>query len=135
MHMHRVRRIAVLSFLLVVGTLSTAVGSASAAGWLAPQNVAMSVSDLGFDEHGNAIAVGIGADTGGDPVVRAMVRPFGGQWSASVPVSASGGGNVDAPRVAVDPHGNAVAIWSLFSGEGRPGLEPPGRRRSGATRS
>lgn len=124
--MHRVRRGVVLSVLLTVGMLSTAVGSASAAGWLAPQNVAMSVSDLGFDEHGNAIAVGIGADTGGDPVVRAMVRPFGGQWSASVPVSASGGGDVDPPRVAVDPHGNAVAIWSVFSGDVRVSSRPAG---------
>jgi hypothetical protein len=124
--MHKVRRDVVVSVLLVVGLLSTAVGSASAAGWLAPQNVAMSVSDLGFDEDGNAIGVGIGADSGGDPVVRAMVRPFGGQWSASVPVSASGGGDVDAPRVAVDPHGNAVAIWSVFSDEVRVASRPAG---------
>ncbi|HEX5925311.1 MAG TPA: PKD domain-containing protein [Baekduia sp.] len=112
MRTHRVRRLAVLSVLLTVGMLSTAVGGASAANWLAPQNVSLSVSDLGFDEHGNAIAVGVGTNAGGDPMIRAMTRPFGGQWSASVPVSGSGESDVQPPQVAVNPHGDAVAIWS-----------------------
>jgi hypothetical protein len=112
MRTHRVRRLAVLSVLLVVGMLSTAVGGASAANWLAPQNVPLSVSDLGFDEHGNAIAVGVGTNAGGDPMIRALTRPFGGQWSVSVPVSGSGESDVQPPQVAVNPHGDAVAIWS-----------------------
>jgi hypothetical protein len=102
-----------MSVLLVVGTLLTAVGSASAAGWLAPQNVPFSVSDLGFDEHGNAIAVGVGADGGGASSFRSMTRTLGGQWSVSpIPVSGIGDSAVRGPQVAVDPHGNAVAIWS-----------------------
>ena len=112
MRMHRVRRSAVMSVLLVVGMLSIAVGSASAAGWLAPQNVPLSVSDLGFDEDGNAIAVGVGADSSGAASFRSMVRPFGGQWSASLPVSGIGDSDVRWPQVAVDPQGNAVAVWS-----------------------
>jgi hypothetical protein len=99
--------------LLVVGMPATTASGASAAGWLAPQNVPLSVSDLGFDEDGNAIAVGVGADGGGASSFRSMVRPFGGQWSVSpVPVSGIGDSAVRGPQVAVDPHGNAVAVWS-----------------------
>jgi hypothetical protein len=118
MHMRRVRRGVVLSFLLAGATMAGATGSASAAGWLAPQDVPLSVSDLGFDEDGNAIAVGIGAGAspGADPVVRAMVRPAGGQWSAPVPVSGSGDGDLDAPQVAVNARGDAVAVWSAGIG-------------------
>jgi hypothetical protein len=113
MRMHRVRRLAVLAVLPIVGMLSTAVGGASAAGWPAPQNVPLSVSDLGFDEHGNAIAVGVGADGGGASSFRSMVRPFGGQWSLTpLPVSGIGDSDVRGPQVAVDPQGNAVAVWS-----------------------
>ena len=105
-----------LSVLLPVGLLSTATGGASAAGWLAPQNVSLSVSDLGFDEHGDAIAVGVGAGTGGDAAIRTMTRPLGGQWSASVPVSGSGEADVRAPQVAVNAHGDALVIWSADIG-------------------
>ncbi len=105
-----------LLVLLSVGMLSTAVGGASAAGWLAPQTVPLSVSDLGFDEHGNAIAVGIGTDAGGDPMIRTMTRPFGGQWSASVPVAGSAASDVRPPQVAVNAHGDAVAIWAADLG-------------------
>jgi hypothetical protein len=101
--------------LLVVGMLSTAVSGASAAGWLAPQNLPLSVSDLGFDEHGNAIAVGVGADGGGDATIRVTTRPFGGQWGASVPVMGIGDSDVRSPQVAVNPHGDAVAVWSAYN--------------------
>jgi hypothetical protein len=114
MSIHRVVRPALLSLLLVAGMLSTTISSASAASWLAPQNVPLSVGDLGFDEDGNAIAVGIGASSGGDAIIRAMVRPFGGQWSASVPVSGSGDSEVQRPQLAVNAHGDAVAVWSAY---------------------
>ena len=114
-YLRGVRRSAVVFVLLVVGLLSTCVGGASATGWLAPQNVPLSVSDLGFDKDGNAIAVGVGAGAGGVATVRAMTRPPGGQWSASVPVSGSGDSDPAAPHVAVDPDGNAVAVWSAIN--------------------
>jgi len=116
MRTHRVRRLSVMFVLLTVGILSTAAGGASAANWLAPQNVSLSVSDLGFDEHGNAIAVGIGTDAGGDPMIQTMTRPFGGQWSASVPLAGSSATDVRPAQVAVNPHGDAVAIWSADIG-------------------
>ena len=112
MNMREVRRGGVVLVALVAGMLATAVSGASAAGWLAPVTVPMSVSDLGFDQDGDAIAVGVGADAGGDSAFRSMVRPFGGQWSALGPVSGAGDSDVGSPQVAVDPHGNAVAVWS-----------------------
>jgi hypothetical protein len=118
--------------LLLVGMLSTAVSGALAAGWLAPQDVPLSVGDLGFDEHGNAIAVGVGvgANSGGDATIRAMTRPFGGQWSASVPVSGSGASEVQPPQVAVNAHGDAVAVWSADIG-GSTGVVRASRRPAG----
>lgn len=110
-----VRRGGVVLVALVAGMLATAVSGASAAGWLAPVTVPMSVSDLGFDQDGDAIAVGVGADAGGDSAFRSMVRPFGGQWSALGPVSGAGDSAVQRPQVAVDPHGNAVAVWSAHN--------------------
>lgn len=94
--------------LLVAGVLSTTVGGASAAGWLPPDSVPLAATDVGFDALGNAVAVGIG----GDPAsVRATDRTPGSSWSASVVLSGSDS-NVRAPRVAVDPVGNAVAVWA-----------------------
>ena len=111
MNVRGVRRGGVLA-LVVVGTLSTAAGGAPAAGWLAPVTVPLSLSDLGFDQDGDAIAVGVGADGGGDSAFRSMIRPFGGQWSALGPVSGIGDSDVRRPQVAVNAHGDAVAVWS-----------------------
>ena len=130
MRIQRVCRLVILSLLLVAGMLASTVGSAAAAGWLAPQNVPLSVGDLGFDEDGNAIAVGIGANAGGDATIRAMTRPFGGQWSASVPVSGSGASEVQPPQVAVNAHGDAVAVWSADIG-GSTGVVRASRRPAG----
>jgi hypothetical protein len=105
-----------MPMLVVVGLLSTAVSGASAAGWLAPQEVSVAVRDLGFDAQGNAVAVGIGAGSGAEPVIRATTRPFGGQWGASVAISPSGDTEVSRPQVAVDPHGDAVAVWAAYDG-------------------
>jgi hypothetical protein len=110
----RVLRSVVVFVLLAGGMLSIAVGGASAAGWVAPDSASLAVNDLDFDEQGNAIAVGVGADPGGDPMIRATTRPFGGQWSASVAVSGDDDSDASAPRVAVDPQGNAVAAWRAF---------------------
>jgi len=101
-----------LLFVLVAAMLPATAGNASAAGWLTPDGVPLAVSDLGFDAQGNAVAVGVGADPAGDPMVRAATRALGGRWSDSVPVSHDGDSDVWEPRVAVDPGGDAVAIWS-----------------------
>jgi hypothetical protein len=114
MRMHRVGRGVVMVGLLIVGMLSTTAGGASAAGWLAPDNLPLAFNDLGFDEHGNGIAVGVGPDAGGNTTIRATTRPFGGRWSDSVAVSRSGDSDVSDPHVAVNPHGDAVAIWSGY---------------------
>jgi hypothetical protein len=105
---------AALFVLLVAGMLSFAAGGASAAGWLTPQDVSVAVGDLGFDAQGNAVGVGIGAGSGAEPVIQATTRPFGGQWSDSVTISPSGDTNVSRPQLAVNPHGDAVAIWAAY---------------------
>lgn len=103
---------------VVVGALAPATGGASAAGWLAPVNLSLAANDLGIDERGNALAVGIGAGSGGQAMVRAVSRPLGGQWSGSVAVSGSGDSHVGAPQLAVNPRGDAVAVWSAADAPG-----------------
>ena len=111
---HRLPCRAALLVLLVAGMLSLAAGSASAAGWLAPQDVSVAVGALGFDEQGNAVGVGLGAGSGAEPVIQATTRPFGGQWNDAVTISPSGDTNVSRPQLAVNPHGDAVAIWTAY---------------------
>jgi hypothetical protein len=98
--------------LLVAGMLSISVGSASAAAWLAPSDLTLAPSDLGFDCQGNTIAIGVGTDSGGDPAIQTATQSLGGQWSLPVTISGSGESDLWAPRVAVDPQGDAVAIWA-----------------------
>jgi hypothetical protein len=96
-----------IAFLLLAGTTSAAPT------WLAPQDL----SDAGRD----AVLPQVAADGAGDVfavweryngaiwVVQAAQRPAGGDWTASQDLSGSGGGG-DA-QLAVDPAGNAVAVW------------------------
>jgi hypothetical protein len=115
MNMRGGRRGGVVLVALVVGMPAIVVGNAAAAGWLAPVTVPLSVNDLGFDQDGNAIAVGVGADASGDSTFRSMTRSFGGQWNTLGPVSGAGDSDVRSPRVAVDPNGDAVAVWSAHN--------------------
>jgi hypothetical protein len=105
----------VVLILLVVGMLSIAVDGASAANWLAPENMPLSTSDLAFDAQGNAVAVGVGANSGGIATIRATTRPFGGRWSDSVAVSDGDDIEPAAPHVAVNARGDAVAVWSAYN--------------------
>jgi hypothetical protein len=67
---------------------------------------------LALDAQGNAVVVWQRSD-GTSLVVQAAERAAGGRWSAPVDVSVPGGAGEDAgsPDVAIDAHGNAVAIW------------------------
>jgi hypothetical protein len=119
MLLHRVRRGGALFVLLVVGMLSAAVSGASAAGWQPPTNAAVGdyggVPEVAVDAQGKAVAVWKRHISGIEWSVVASTRPLGGQWSAPVDISRTATSMTDrtllAPEVAVDPQGNAVAIW------------------------
>jgi hypothetical protein len=54
-------------------------------------------------------------DDGQKSIVQAATRDPAGHWSASVDLSAKGE-NAVSPAVAIDPAGEAVAVWDRFDG-------------------
>lgn len=76
---------------------------------------------IGIDSDGNAVAV-FSAFDGTDKIVQSARLPWGGTWtipetiSAPAPIYNSPDGKPLTPAIAVDPQGNAVAIWTEFDG-------------------
>jgi len=109
--------LAALSALLVAALLP---GTALAAPtWLAPSNLSApghSGEDpqLGIDQAGDTVAVWVRFD-GSNEIVQAADRPAGGSWAAAVNLSAAGE-DAEDPRLAVDPAGDAVAVWRRYDG-------------------
>ncbi|HET6996993.1 MAG TPA: PKD domain-containing protein [Solirubrobacterales bacterium] len=108
------RRVAVL-IVLVVGMLSTTVGSASAAGWLEPTDISASNEvldgrpEVAVDPAGNAVAIWE-RHVGGEEIVEATERPAGGDWSVPEVLSLPGEEGKQS-RVGIDASGNAIAVW------------------------
>ncbi|MCI0381962.1 MAG: hypothetical protein L0207_02780 [Chlamydiae bacterium] len=88
-------------------------------GWSIPINLSASGQDAVFpqvavDPGGNAIAVWIRFN-GANFVIQAATKPFGGDWSTPIDLSTAGQ-NAELSQIAVDPGGNAVAVWQRFNG-------------------
>jgi hypothetical protein len=86
--------------------------------WSEPEEISDEMagfSQVGIDAEGNATAVWQLADPG-ENVIRTASRPAAGDWSEPEDLSAAGD-NATAPRIAVDGAGNAVAVWSVTSGD------------------
>jgi hypothetical protein len=98
-----------------------ALRPAASGAWGAPENLSAPEQNaldaqVVFDPQGDAIAVWERYD-GKTEVVQAAIHPVAGPvWQAPVNLSA-GGIIAERPRVAVDPQGNAVAVWERFNGE------------------
>jgi hypothetical protein len=80
-------------------------------GWLAPVDLSAGQIDpqVAVDGQGNAVAVWASSNATND-IVQAAARPAGGAWQAPTTPSTAGQ-NAEAPQVAVDGQGNAVAVW------------------------
>jgi hypothetical protein len=63
---------------------------------------------------GNAIAVW-SRSNGTNDIVQASFRPAGGVWQPAEDLSTPGQ-EADSPRVALDPAGNAMAVWDRSNG-------------------
>jgi hypothetical protein len=69
---------------------------------------------IAVDPRGNAYAVWWDARNGNNDIYFSY-RPAGGAWSANVMVSDDGTGrDQEHPSIAVDPSGNAYAVWHDF---------------------
>jgi hypothetical protein len=96
-----------------------ATSRADAAPWSGPEAVSAldadaSPSEVGVDADGDATAVwtdGVGVGS----VVQTAYRPAGGGWEAPVDLSGAGG-EVEGADLAVNPAGDAVAVWRVTTG-------------------
>jgi hypothetical protein len=97
-------------------------GSASAATWSPAQTLSAAGAtaerpQVAFDPAGNALAVWFRPD-GANDRVQAAFRPAGGSFGPAQDLSAAGA-DAFTPRVAFDPAGNAIVVWSRPSGGSR----------------
>ncbi|MBA3807915.1 MAG: PKD domain-containing protein [Solirubrobacterales bacterium] len=102
--------------LVVQGAVRAAAGGT----WQAPVDISVAGEDaasphIGVDPLGNAIAVWERFD-GTNFIVQGAVRPAGsGIWQPPVNLSVAGK-DARRARVALDPQGNAVAVWTRSNG-------------------
>jgi hypothetical protein len=75
---------------------------------------------VAVDSQGNATAVWVGNVFSGRRLqssrIQSATRPAGGSWSAPVSISKPGHRHVQDPQIAVDPQGDATAIWQRSNG-------------------
>jgi hypothetical protein len=88
--------------------------------WESPTLVSQPGEDGGnphvaLDAKGDSLVVWRGEDEG-EEFLRAAYRPVGGSWSQPTNVSAPGE-QVQQPRAALDPDGNAIVAWAGNTGE------------------
>ena len=102
-------------------------------GWQAPTDLSAAGEparepQLAVGPAGDAVAIWARSD-GLDFIVQAAARRAGGGWQGGLPLSIAGR-DAEAPQVAVDSSGNAVAVWSRH--DGSRDIVQAARRRGGA---
>jgi PKD domain len=99
----------------VIQVASRGAGGAWAAGSrLSLEGRSASEPQISIDAGGDASAVWKSSD-GTHPVIESASRPAGGSWGESKEISEAGQ-DASEPQVAVDPAGDAVAIWHRYDG-------------------
>ncbi len=86
-------------------------------GWSAPVQLSQAGEQplspkVVVSPDGDAAVVWFGFGNGSKEVVRAATRPAGGAWSQSVALSDVNGYAAE-PDIAIDPQGNATAVWTI----------------------
>ena len=100
-------------------TIVQAAARAVRGSWSAPHDVSAPGHDahapqVALDRAGNALAVWARSN-GTDVVVQSAQQRANGAWQAPQDVSGPGL-DADLPDVALDPHGNGVAVWQSSDG-------------------
>lgn len=108
------------AFLCLLGSIVFAMGAGPAAAvaasaWLLPEDLSETSHSsvdpqVAVDARGDAIVTW---NYGGD--IRAVFRPAGGSWQAPTPIA---GPYAYFSKIAMDPKGDAVAVWSAPYSEG-----------------
>ena len=98
----------------------TAGGSWSAPVTLSATGVRAAWPQVAVDSQGNATAIWVGNAFRGGRIrssrIQTATRPASGSWSAPVSISKPGHRHVQDPQIAVDPRGEATAIWQRSNG-------------------
>jgi hypothetical protein len=118
-HRGRVHRALLGASLLCVAAALQAPLALAAPAWLQPQALSASGQSaespqVAVDPAGDALAVW-SRSNGSNTIVQSAVRPAGGAWQAPVDLSAVAQ-NARDPQLAVDPAGEAIAVWSRYDG-------------------
>lgn len=71
--------------------------------------------DIAVDPGGHAVAVWHQSDGARDDIWSARYTPTSG-WDPARPIEHDDGGDALGPRVAIDPDGNAIAVWHQSDG-------------------
>jgi hypothetical protein len=106
---------------LLAAFLVPAAAASGAVQWSLP---AMAISPAGHDAddqyvatdpQGDAIAIWRESD-GSNARIYVSVRPPGGDFGLAEPISPAGQDAGFQPRVALDANGNAIAVWTQYTG-------------------
>jgi hypothetical protein len=102
-------------------SLLAAAPAGAAPAWLSPAKLSAAgqsaeAPQVSADPQGDSLAVWQRYD-GGKTVIESASRPAGGAWGLPVLVSSSAD-EASLPQVALDAHGDAVAVWLSLSGGG-----------------
>lgn len=103
---------------LLAGVLSAAPAAAAPA-WLTPIDLSVAGQSglepqVAVDSAGDAVAVWERTN-GANEIVQSASRAAGGTWQEPVDLSVAGRDAFN-PQVAVDPSGDAVAVWGRYDG-------------------
>jgi hypothetical protein len=118
-------RVALCAVSLTMALLGVAGSTAQAAppAWvpgaiLSPASAPADQARVAMNARGDSVAVWRG-DEGSETVLRAALRPAGGQWSASEALTHSGlAGSISSVEAGIDDSGRAVAVWTDSQGSG-----------------
>jgi hypothetical protein len=98
----------------VLLALPHAVGAKLEPRTISPSDASASAPQIGSDGAGNVVAVW--RELAGETAsIRAATRSAGGEWSSSTRISVAAAAT-EAPELAVDRLGNAVAVWHRSNG-------------------
>jgi hypothetical protein len=72
-------------------------------------------AQIAVDPNGNATAVWV-RDNGSGWVIQSSTKPFGGSWQTTPDNLSQPSQRISYPQIAVDPNGNATAVWEMYNG-------------------
>jgi len=115
----RLRRGSAAGVMALLALACGASGASAAPAWLAPVDLSAAGQNadgagVAVDRQGNAIAVWTRSN-GADSIVQAAVRAPGGGFGPAQDLSVAGN-SASVPQIALDAHGNAIAVWQRSNG-------------------